>query len=605
MRVPSRAEQVMTRTSRIGVALAAAFTSVVAAARAPITTSPQVAPAAPGFAPWYQSVHDWTKAADQAREFEALFGKISTRLGPTNPRWSTISGDLKPEEIARAMDRANAGYPFELCDMFRRAVENDAHLAGTINATFSPIVAKADNITPPPSLARDACAVSVANFLRAVREQIEGLDAARYALLWAEGQGYAAAEIIYGMRRIIWYTADGRRISDVYCVPVKLEVVEGRAFQFDVETDEPRLWLQGDYLTLPPGKFIFHVSHGVTQTRERHGFMRSVLPLSAIKNWCIRDLAIYLHLYGIPQVIMQYDQKHFQYEQAKDVARKLAEQLGQGGIGTVPTTHVNFNADLPLPNGALVHTDAASWLNTEITKAVTGGGPLTMESTGGGYNLGITHAAGAFNTAILRAANLCDSQRRDMYTPTLQLNQYRLAQALGYSPDDVCQSLSDITPNVEREIDQEKRQRVFSNAMTDGCPVSLKQYRAENQLDEPQDDGDKLLGKGVPVPSSGGVVSAVNASEGVILPQPNAPGTQPSTGPDGQAPTSDTQTASARLDLTATAQAAVVKVNEARAQMGLPPFPDDVGNMSIAEYMAKQQASTHPNQPTSQPTEGV
>lgn len=595
----------MTRASRVGVALAAALTSVVAAARAPVSTSPQVSKPAPGFAPWYQSAHDWTKAADQAREFEALFGKISTRLGPTNPRWSTISGDLKPEEIARAMDRANAGYPFELCDMFRRAVENDAHLAGTINATFSPIVAKSDNITPPPSLARDSCAVSVANFLRAVREQIEGLDAARYALLWAEGQGYAAAEIVYGMRRIIWYTADGRRISDVYCVPVKLEVVEGRAFQFDVETDEPRLWLQGDYLTLPPGKFIFHVSHGVTQTRERHGFMRSVLPLSAIKNWCIRDLAIYLHLYGIPQVIMQYDQTKFQYEKAQEIARKLAEQLGQGGVGTVPTTHVNFNSGLPLPNGALVHTDAASWLNTEITKAVTGGGPLTMESTGGGYNLGITHAAGAFNTAILRAANLADSQRRDMYTPTLQLNQYRLAHALGYSPDDVCQSLSDITPNVEREIDQEKRQRVFSNAMKDGCPVSLKQYRAENQLDDPQDEKDQLLGVGVPVPSSGGVVSAVNASEGVILPQPNAPRVTPGTQPDQQAPDGEKTAATARLDLTATAQAAVVKVNEAREQMGLPPFPDDVGNMSIAEYMAKQQAGSQPNQPTSQPTEGV
>lgn len=591
----------MTRASRVGTALATAFTAVVAAARAPVTTAPQVARPAPGFAPWYQSAHDWTKAAQQANEFEALFGKISTRLGPTNPRWSTISGDLKPEEIARAMDRANAGYPFELCDMFRRAVENDAHLAGTISATFSPIVAKQDNITPPPSLARDSCAVSVANFLRAVREQIDGLDAARFALLWAEGQGYAAAEVIYGMRRIIWYTAAGERVSEMYCVPVKLEIVEGRAFQFDVETDEPRLWLQGDYITLPPGKFIFHVAHGVTQTRERHGFMRSCLPLSAIKNWCIRDLAIYLHLYGIPQVIMQYDQKYFQYEQAKDVARKLAEQLGQGGIGTVPSTHVNFNSDLPLPNGALVHTEAASWLNTEITKAVTGGGPLTMESSGGGYNLGITHAAGAFNTAVLRATNLCDSQRAYLYSPTLQLNQYRLAATLGYSPDDICQSLSDVTPQIEREIDQEKRQRVFTKAMEDGCPVSLKQYRAENQLDEPQDEGDTLKGKGVPIPSSGGVVPAVDASEGVLLPQPGASSPAPT---EPTAEPSD-KPAAAKLELTATAQAAVVKVNEARAQLGLSPFPEDVGNLSIAEYMAKQEAGAQVKPPTSQPSEVV
>lgn len=496
--------------------------TVIAAARSPIVPSPQNAKPAPGFNYWWQSAHDFSQAARQAQEFEALFGKISTRLGPTNPRWSTISGDLKPEEIARAMDRANAGYPFELCDMFRRAVENDAHLAGTISATFAPIVAKSDAITPMPSLTRDPCAISVANFLRAVREQIEGLNAARYALLWAEGQGYAAAEIIYGMRQVIWFTHDGKRVSDTYCVPVKLEIVEGRSFQFDIESDEPRLWLQGDYISLPPGKFIFHVAHGVTQTRERHGFMRSCLPLSAIKNWCVRDLAIYLHLYGIPQVIMQYDQTKFQYEKAQEIARKLAEQLGQGGVGTVPTTHVNFESGLPLPNGALVHPEAASWLNTEITKAVTGGGPLTMESSGGGYNLGITHAAGAFQTAILRAGNLCDSQRLQMYSPTLQLNQYRLAHQLGYTPDDIVRSLSHVAPQVEREIDQEKRQRVFSAAMEDGCTVSIKQYRAENQLDAPESDEDTLRGKAVPIPSSGGVIPAVDASEGVILPQPNS-----------------------------------------------------------------------------------
>ena len=46
----------------------------------------------------------------------------------------------------------------------------------------------------------------------------------------------------------------------------------------------------------------------------------------------------------------------------------------------------------------------------------------------------------------------------------------------------------------------------------------------------------------------------------------------------------------AAVDLTATAQAAVIRVNEARKQMGLPPFPDEIGNLSISEYMAQQTA---------------
>lgn len=514
---------------RAGLALlsmAGLYGAGAMAAQTPVKEAPQVAPPAPGFAPFYTQAHDQTEYAVLARNFESLFGRISTKLGPTNPRWSTFTGEMKPEDILAAMDKANLGYPFVLCDMMRRAVENDAHLAGTVWSTFSPIVAKKDSIDPPATLARDPLAISVANWLRAVREQVKDFDGARFALLWAEGQGYAAAENIYGMRRVVWFTADGRRVCGEYCVPIKLEIVEGRSFQFDIDTDEPRLWLQGDYVTLPPAKFIFHVAHGVTQIRERRGFMRSCLVLHAIKQWCIRDLAVYLHLYGIPQVLMQYDQTKVQYEKAKEIAAQIAQNLGQGGVGIVPSTHVNLISDMPPVNGALVHSEAGSWLNTEMTKAVTGGGPLTMESTGGGYNLGMTHAEGAYNTAVLRARNLCDSIREQLWSPTLQLNKYRLASELGEKPEDIVAVLPAYVPQIDREVDAEKRQKIFSQAMVDGCPVSLTQYRAAMQLDAPKDEEDKLLGKGTPIPSSGAVVSAVDASEGVVAPMPNAQGEQ-------------------------------------------------------------------------------
>jgi phage gp29-like protein len=488
---------------------------------------PQVPKAAPGFDPMVQQLRDMSGFAEMSRQWEALFGKITTALGPTNPRWSTFTGELKPELILGAIDKCNAGYPFLLCDMYRRAVEHDTHLQGVIPFAFAPIITAGDRIDPRESQAEDEVAISHANWLRAVREQIHNFDHMRYALLWAEGQSYACVETIYGIRRIIWYTAAGKRISREYCVPVDFEIVDGRSFQFDITTDEPLLWLQGDYATLPPAKFIFHTAHGFTSIRERRGFMRSCLFLHAIKQWCVRDLATYLHIYGIPQMIMEYaPQFEVQYPEAKRIAARIAEIFGQGGIPDVPAGQVAVRQVGAPVEGALVHSEAASWLNTEMTIAVTASGPATMQDGGSSYGLGNVHAAGALPTTQMRGDNLCHSIRTQLWYPTDQLNRYRLAEDLGTSPDDILATLPDYTTQLEREPDMAKRQQVFSQAMEDGCEVDEVQYRRTMQLNKPRKGARILKGKGTPIPSSGAVVSAVDASQGAVAPVPGKDGPQ-------------------------------------------------------------------------------
>ena len=208
--------------------------------------------------------------------------------------------------------------------------------------------------------------------------------------------------------------------------------------------------------------------------------------------------------------------------------------FGQGGIPTVPIDVFRLRTDTPGPDGALVHTKAADWVNSEMTKAVTGGGPLQMASGGGSTGLGDVHAEGAFAAQLLRAQNLCDSITRDLWWPTLQLNAYRLAEDLRVlpvpvAPEDVLASLPRYTPQIDRVSDPEKKQKILSQAMKDGCPVSLRQYRAALQIDAPVDEADTLKGVGVPIPSSGAVVSAVDASGGVLAPSPN--GDIPTTSP--------------------------------------------------------------------------
>jgi phage gp29-like protein len=488
---------------------------------APFVPSPQiVSRPVPGLGPNYTPMQPSPGSADLLRTYEALFGRTAIRLGPTNPRWSTFSGEMTPEGITHAIDTANAGQPFLFMDMCRRAVENDAAIGAAVELAFSRIVSEEDRTEPPRSMRRDPLAISLANWQRAVREQIEDFDRARYALLWAEGVGYSSAEIIWGHRPITWFTHDNRRVTRTYCVPVKLEIVDGRGFRFDIEEDRPYLWLDGDYRELPPAKFIWHESYRVTSVRERGGFMRACLFLHAIKQWAWRDMAEYLHMYGLPQMVVEFDRKLYNYEEARAIARQLMEFMGQGGVPTVPLG-ISLRTDTPPPQWALVHGDAAKLMNQEIFRRIVLG-LLLMTEGGGNYGLGDVHAEGAFQGTRLRANNLCGSMRRHLWAPSLAMNVLRLVADVDAGPAEIMCALPEYSSRLLREDTPEKRQAIFSQAMRDGCKVSATQYRAELQLDEPKDDDDVLEGEAVSVPSQGAVVSAVKGSEGAAAPQPPA-----------------------------------------------------------------------------------
>lgn len=208
-----------------------------APAVSPLPVAPTPTPIAPGFAPNFPTSRD--ASIEQAlRLASSLFGRTAIGIGPTNPRWNTFTGEMSPENITSAIDQCNAGLPFTLLDMYRRAIEQDAHLAGVTEQRFAGVISKSDRIEPPKSLSRDKYAVSVSNWMQAVREQIENFDRARFALLWADGAGYAVSEIIWGYRPLTWFDAEGERRTRTYCVPVKLELVDGRGIRFDISTDE-------------------------------------------------------------------------------------------------------------------------------------------------------------------------------------------------------------------------------------------------------------------------------------------------------------------------------------------------------------------------------
>lgn len=509
--------------SRAGTALLA-YAQASAASATPlpprtVVTSPTVTGFEP-LAPTYPGLNN-PELSRSAQLLEALFGRISLATGPAQTRYSTVSGQLSPESISSAIQLANQGQPFAFADLSEMVIEKDAHLGGVIEQRISGIIGKPDRIEPAEHFQGDELAISVANFMTAVKEQIENWDDMRFGLLFADGIGYALAENVYDYRPLSWMDASGKKHSGTYLVPKAVEIVHPKHVVFDSASGEPLLWLQGGYIPLPPGKFVFHRCFGFSPLSERRGFMRACIWLHAMKHWSLRDMTIFLHEYGIPQLLAEYDGKRMSHEEAKRITEVLLRQWGQAKI-VVADEGVSVREAGVAPSGSLVHRDAAQFLNGEISKRVLYSN-LTVDSSGGpgSYGLGGIHENAAFDGKLLSAMKLCSSIRQGVFQPTLELNLAVLAEELHAQPSELLPRLCAYTCRIERETGME-RANIYELAGRMGIKTSVAQFRHDMHLNPPKDEDDLMRGEAVPVPSGGKVVGAVKASEGVVAPKPEA-----------------------------------------------------------------------------------
>lgn len=441
---------------------------------------------------------------------ELLFNRMTVNPGPVQTRFSTFGGQLTPESIANAINLANMGEPFQFADLCDMVIEKDAHLGGVIEQRISGIIGKPDRIEPPEHFQGDEVAVSVANWMTAVKAQIENWDDARFGLLFADGVGYTGAEVIYDYRPLSWVDGTGNKRHGTYLVPKTLEIVHPKHFVFDLKTGDPLLWLQGGYLALPPGKFVFHRCFGFSPLSERRGFMRSCVWLHAMKHWSLRDMSIFLHEYGIPQMIAEYDGKRMSHEEAKKLTELLLRQWGQGKIVT-SDEGLNVREAGVAPSGSLVHRDAAQFLNGEISKRVLYSN-LTVDSSGGpgSYGLGGIHENAAFDGKLLSAMKLCTSLRRGVFAPTLELNAAVLAKELQTPPEQIRARLCGYTSRIERETGME-RASIYELAGRAGVKTSIAQFRHDLHLNSPKDKDDVMGSEAVTISASSKINKGIDS----------------------------------------------------------------------------------------------
>lgn len=540
------------------------------------------------------------------RSPEALLGSIATGAGPSLTAMSSYPADgIDPVQVVAIFRQADRGYPRLQSELYEQLIEGDGHLRAVAEARINGITAnkprvQAFNETP--------VAKCVQAFVKAVLDEIEDFDRSLEALLWANGYGYAACEIVWGLKTIRFPTPDGKSATIEALCPVSLDWVHQKHFEFDLLTDERYLYLNSGRQTLPPNKFVFHAASGAARTARR-GYMRAATKLLAYKRWAERDWVNYCHIYGVPQLRGVYNGDTTQYFEHRDLYEKIMRDFGKG----VPAIHgddFKIQIDNPPPGGKSNDPQGAmiGWCNAEISKLVQHE-TLTTEMGGvGSYNASETHADVKHSVHLSDARKLADTERRDLLKPIVRLNAERLAAACRERPDDVIRATPFLMWRIDREMSPEVRARVYAIGVNElGSKLSEDQFMDEMGFDAPAPGKPGLGGKPVQV-GTGGLVGSLEAARKGAEP-PKDPAT-PAHGSEGKADGSGTKPAQApaesapheavhaeaaklkavKIELTSTDLATIVRVDEARESQGLPPIGGEDGKLTIAEFKAKHEA---------------
>lgn len=488
---------------------------------------PPMVPGVASGAPTTPPVDNTSQVARAARSRDALHGQISYTAGPALTRYSTYPADgISPEVIKSAMRSADLGYPLQQADLYEQVIERDAHLKGVAKARIVEVSGNPWRVQPHDET---AVAAAVAKFVRAAVDEIDGFDSDIDDLLWANGCGYAASEIVWRYDAIR-FPVDGKRAATVTAiVPGSLEWVHGKHFQFDAITDEPYLVL-GTRISLPPNKFVFH---GAADTGfyERRGYMRASVPLHAIKAWAMRDWLLYEALFAVPQITGTYPAEAEQYETQRDAYAAIMRDWGKG-IPAFISDEIKFTATAIQSGGNSSGVQAAlcGFVNQELSKLVQGETLTTEVGNVGAYAATETHADVRYAFIRSDARKLSRTLRDQLLRPIVYLNAELLASVLGVSPVEVCRVVPLVQWRIDRETSPTERRSTLIALANAGVPISIDQVNDECGIDPPREGARLLRGDPVTLSDGAAAVGSQAASDGVDNPK-EEPADAPSAGP--------------------------------------------------------------------------
>lgn len=537
------------------------------------------------------------------RSKEALYGRTTYYAGPVPSYVQTYPGSgLTPAQIHNYQNEVLvAGWMVNWASLSEQVLLRDGHLYAVDRSVRGAIASKPFFVRPRTTdgdSRRMQISAAAARYVQARIDGIDGFENSQYELLGAHADGYRIQELV-------WQQGVKTRVGNACIVadaPRQIDTVGNKHFRFDVATGAPLLDMgKGQVVDVlkTPHKFLYHITPGDGPSRRR-GYMYQAVWLHLIKHNAVARWAVVLEIWGIPVPWVTLDAGLFQDETRKTEAYNLARDYGLGK--PVVTTDDMILKETPMPAGLDargMHGALIGWAASEQSKIVQletltteiGGGP-------GSYKLSETHQDTKETGDRMLARALEATDREQLFKAILERAIYEyddagnavgilstgLCPALGATPEEILSELPRAFYRIDREMGPSSRADVFGKGVAMGLKIEAQQFADEFALNLVDDKERAIPGEPVTVADGAQVTSTVDASEG--LDNPKDPTAQ--TGGEHAAASGK----SVAVDLTPSAQGAIIKVNEARATLGLPPLAGPDGELTINEFIAKHDSVT-------------
>lgn len=391
-------------------------------------------------------------------------------------RWGTYpTAGLTPALLIQIIRNSDCGSMTQIAEMFEEMEEKDAHLCSVLQTRKLAVLGLERSVMPYSTESDEA--QELADFVEHALERISNLDHALFNLMDAIGKGYSVCEIN-------WVTEEGKVLVDSidWIHPKKISFAD--SFEPMLLTDrEP---LKGE--PFPPWKILYWCYKARSGWDTRAGLLRVVALLFLMKNYALKDWAVFNEVFGMPLRLGKYDPAASAAD--REALYQAVKALGSDAAGIISkTTEIEFIQAVKGTGSDNPFLSLSRYCNNEMSKAVLGQ-TLTTDTAGatGTYSAGKVHATVRQDLLEADGAAVADVLNKQLIFPLIGFN-------FGW---DVAKRICPyIRFSVKSEVDLQVLSSTYKNLLDAGVPISLNHINETFDLPAIQEDekfvgGDKL-----------------------------------------------------------------------------------------------------------------
>jgi phage gp29-like protein len=340
-----------------------------------------------------------------------------------------IGGNLTPLQVSQIIREADTGQTQRLVDLANDARQKDCHLHSVLGTRELAIQSLPFQTIPFKDPKRKVAKLRDRKIADWVQETLIGAagDDRNPSLKLADFRGLIAhltGAAYYGHATAETVMAKAGR----YMVPVGFHLISQRRFRF-ASDDGTLEWFDAgmtngiDIMADHPGKFVQYLPRIMGDVGCREGLVRPLMWAALFRNWAIRDWLQLAELSWKPWRTGKY--KKEAHEEDIEILISALENMSSSGVAAFPET-VDVNVEWPKGSstggGQSTHSELASFMASEMSKAVLGQTLTTEAGNKGARSLGEVHDKVRGDIRDADATNIASVIRRHLIAPLVRMN---------------------------------------------------------------------------------------------------------------------------------------------------------------------------------------